>query len=58
MTADHLRRLSVLADGDARIIRSGVEDRIIRQDEDFRKRVRALVTAFTAPTAPAALSAP
>ncbi|XDO64380.1 hypothetical protein HEP84_57360 [Streptomyces sp. RLB1-33] len=54
LTADHLRRLSVLADGDARIIRSGVEDRIIRQDEAFRNRARALVTAFTAPTAPAA----
>ncbi|MEU6648543.1 hypothetical protein ABZ904_03610 [Streptomyces sp. NPDC046900] len=52
LTADHLRRLSALADGDARIIRSGVEDRIIRQDEAFRNRVRALVNAFTAPAAP------
>lgn len=53
LTADHLRRLSALADGDgdgdARIIRSGVEDRIIRQDEAFRNRARALVTTFTTP---------
>ncbi|MFD7048498.1 hypothetical protein ACFWBS_17790 [Streptomyces mirabilis] len=50
LTADHLRRLSALADGDARIIRSGAEDRIIRQDEALRNRARALVTTFTAPT--------
>ncbi|MGW1761044.1 hypothetical protein [Streptomyces mirabilis] len=49
LTADHLRRPSALTDGDARIIRSGVEDRIIRQDEAFRNRARALVTTFTAP---------
>ncbi|MFF3583972.1 hypothetical protein [Streptomyces mirabilis] len=49
LTADRLHQLSVLADGDARIIRSGVEDRIIRQDEAFRNRARALVTTFTAP---------
>jgi hypothetical protein len=58
LTADHLRRLSVLADGDARIIRSGVEDPIIRQNEAFPNRARALVTAFTASTAPAAPAAP
>lgn len=58
LTADHLRRLSALADGDARIIRSGVEDRIIRQDEAFRNRARALVTTFTAPTPPRAPTAP
>ncbi|MET7980755.1 hypothetical protein ABZW44_49015 [Streptomyces mirabilis] len=58
LTADHLRRLSALADGDARIIRSGVEDRIIRQDEAFRNRARALVTTFTAPTPPPAPTAP
>ncbi|MFB7438795.1 hypothetical protein ACFC01_10725 [Streptomyces mirabilis] len=50
LTADHLRRLSALADGDARIIRSGAEERIIRQDEALRNRARALVTTFTAPT--------
>ncbi|MFE7236307.1 hypothetical protein ACFVAF_38025 [Streptomyces sp. NPDC057596] len=52
LTADHMRQLSALADGDARIIRSGLEDRIIRQDEAFRNRARALVTDFTAPAAP------
>ncbi|MFE9168832.1 hypothetical protein ACFYNZ_04765 [Streptomyces kebangsaanensis] len=51
-TADHLRRLSVLADGDARVVRSGVEGRIIRQDEAFRNRARALVAAFAAPPSP------
>jgi hypothetical protein len=44
LTADHLRCLSALADGDARVIRSGVEDRIIRRDETFRNRARALDT--------------
>ncbi|MGW1505238.1 hypothetical protein ACWCQW_43385 [Streptomyces mirabilis] len=53
LTADHLRRLSSLADGDARTIRSGVEDRVIRQDEAFRNRARALAAPFTAPTPPA-----
>ncbi|MFE0450048.1 hypothetical protein ACFW2D_01880 [Streptomyces sp. NPDC058914] len=52
LTSDHLRRLSALADGDARTIRSGVEDRIIREDETFRHRARTLLTAVTAPTAP------
>ncbi|MFD8205571.1 hypothetical protein ACFV2S_04040 [Streptomyces sp. NPDC059695] len=43
---DHLRRLEVLADGDARVVRSGVENRIIRQDEAFRDRARALLATF------------
>ncbi|MFE1379240.1 hypothetical protein ACFW6S_09895 [Streptomyces sp. NPDC058740] len=43
---DHLRRLAVLADGDARVVRSGVENRIIRQDEAFRDRARALLATF------------
>lgn len=52
LTADHLCRLTTLADGDARVIRSGVVDRIIREDEAFRSRARALLTAFTAPAVP------
>ncbi|MFC9632203.1 hypothetical protein ACFTY8_23680 [Streptomyces mirabilis] len=50
MTADHLRQLSALADGDARIVRSGVEERVIRQDEALRNQARTLVTTFTAPS--------
>ncbi|WP_331737950.1 hypothetical protein [Streptomyces sp. NBC_01276] len=52
LTSDHVRRLADLADGDARVIRSGVEDRIIRQDEALRNRARALLTACTAPASP------
>ncbi|MGW0580782.1 hypothetical protein ACWD25_33670 [Streptomyces sp. NPDC002920] len=48
---EHLRRLAVLADGDGRTIRSGVEDRVIREDEAFRTHARRLLTAFKA-TAP------
>ncbi|MFF7987302.1 hypothetical protein ACFZDK_50930 [Streptomyces sp. NPDC007901] len=47
LTGEHLHRLAVLADGDARIVRSGLEDRIIDQDDAFRRRARALLTAFT-----------
>ncbi|MFC5143432.1 hypothetical protein [Streptomyces aureoversilis] len=52
LTADHLRRLAVLADGDARIIRSGVEGRIPHEDEAFRNRARAVLAAFTTPAVP------
>ncbi|MFG2986450.1 hypothetical protein ACGFYQ_35265 [Streptomyces sp. NPDC048258] len=52
LTGDHLRRLAALADGDARVVRSGVEDRVIRQDEAFRNRARALLTTFTDRAAP------
>jgi hypothetical protein len=45
LTADHLRRLHDLAEGDRRVIRSGVENRIIGADELLRARVRAVVTA-------------
>ncbi|MEV5937447.1 hypothetical protein [Streptomyces sp. NPDC051994] len=48
LTAGHLRRLSDLAEGDARVIRSGVEGRVIRQDEAFRNRARGLLAASTA----------
>ncbi|MFE5535794.1 hypothetical protein [Streptomyces sp. NPDC056492] len=44
LTGDHERRLAALADGDARVVRSGVEDRIIRQDETLRSRARVLLT--------------
>lgn len=43
-TSDHVSRLATLADGDERVIRSGVEDRVIRQDEAFRNRARILLT--------------
>lgn len=54
MTEDHLRRLAALADGDARVVRSGIEDRIIHQDEAFREHAGALLSAFSgsAPTGP------
>nr|WP_134655874.1 hypothetical protein [Streptomyces sp. H23] len=45
LTNDHARRLAALADGDARVVRSGVEDRVIHQDETLRNRARALLTA-------------
>ncbi|MER6399294.1 hypothetical protein ABT263_25095 [Kitasatospora sp. NPDC001603] len=48
LTDDQLARLAVLAHGDARTVRSGVEDRIIHQDEALRRRVQALLA--TAPT--------
>jgi len=46
MTGDHLRRLAVLAEGDARIVRSGVEDHIIHRDNAFREHAGALLTTF------------
>lgn len=49
LTGDHVRRLADLADGDARVIRSGVEDRVIREDEALRDRARALLAACTDP---------
>ncbi|MDQ0842618.1 HEAT repeat domain-containing protein [Streptomyces sp. V1I6] len=45
LTAEHLRRLHDLAEGDRRVIRSGVENRIIGADELLRARVRAVVAA-------------
>ncbi|QIP86643.1 hypothetical protein GLX30_24450 [Streptomyces sp. Tu 2975] len=45
LTTDHLRRLHDLAEGDRRVIRSGVENRIIVADELLRARVRAVVAA-------------
>ncbi|MER5760044.1 hypothetical protein [Streptomyces sp. NPDC002082] len=52
MTDGHLRRLTALADGDARTVRSGIEDRVISEDEAFRRRARELLTAFSPPAAP------
>ncbi|MFF3849308.1 HEAT repeat domain-containing protein [Streptomyces sp. NPDC002328] len=51
LSPDRLRRLAALTDGDRRVIRSGVEDRVIGGDEAFRVRARRLVTALTAATA-------
>ncbi|MFF2194406.1 hypothetical protein [Streptomyces sp. NPDC058157] len=45
LTGGQTRRLAALANGDARVVRSGVEDRIIGQDEAFRHRARVLLTA-------------
>ncbi|MFB8167547.1 hypothetical protein ACFC60_06280 [Kitasatospora purpeofusca] len=50
LTDQQLTRLSVLAHGDARTVRSGVEDRIIGQDEAFRQRARTLLPAGRAAT--------
>ncbi|WP_327359934.1 hypothetical protein [Streptomyces sp. NBC_01296] len=52
LTGDHARRLAALAVGDARVVRSGVEDRVIRQDEALRNRARILLTACPDPAAP------
>ncbi|MGW1591462.1 hypothetical protein [Streptomyces sp. NPDC002386] len=52
MTGDHLRRLAVLAEGDARIVRSGIEDHVIHQDNVFRERARALLTTFRGASTP------
>ncbi|MFJ4097474.1 hypothetical protein ACIPYS_38425 [Kitasatospora sp. NPDC089913] len=49
LTDDQVARLAVLAHGDTRTVRSGTEDSIIGQDEDLRRRTRALLA-----TAPAA----
>jgi hypothetical protein len=51
LSPGHLRRLAALAEGDVRVIRSGVEGRIIRQDEAFRDRSRALLAVFAHRTA-------
>ncbi|MFB0627709.1 hypothetical protein [Streptomyces sp. AB3(2024)] len=48
LTADHLRRVDGLADGDTRVVRSGVEDRIVHQDEALRIRARRLALTFHA----------
>jgi hypothetical protein len=51
LSPGHLRRLAALAEGDVRVVRSGVEGRIIRQDEAFRDRARALLAVFAHRTA-------
>jgi hypothetical protein len=48
LTADHWRRLDDLAEGDRRVIRSGVENRIIGTDELLRARAREVITALGA----------
>ncbi|MER5887487.1 hypothetical protein ABT160_27040 [Streptomyces sp. NPDC001941] len=42
-STDHLRRLAELADGDRRVVRSGLANRIIAEDEVLRSRARALI---------------
>ncbi|MFF3617568.1 hypothetical protein [Streptomyces sp. NPDC002580] len=48
LTGEHLRRLTVLADGDARVVRSGIESHIIDHDIEFRRRAQELLAIFTA----------
>lgn len=50
LTDQQLARLTVLAHGDSRTVRSGVEDRIIAQDEAFRQRAQALLSTARAAT--------
>ncbi|MFF4578755.1 hypothetical protein [Streptomyces sp. NPDC001389] len=45
LTSSQLERLAVLADGDKRVFRPGVEDRDVQDDELLRVRARALLTA-------------
>ncbi|MET8826279.1 hypothetical protein ABZX40_34570 [Streptomyces sp. NPDC004610] len=52
LNGDHAGRLAALADGDARVVRSGVEGRVIRQDEALRTRARALLSACPTPATP------
>ncbi|MET9959492.1 HEAT repeat domain-containing protein [Streptomyces sp. NPDC006326] len=47
LSAAQVQRLAVLAEGDARVIRSGLETQIISRDEAFRTRARALLAAAT-----------
>ncbi|MGW4539673.1 hypothetical protein ACWEOP_17605 [Streptomyces chartreusis] len=49
---DHLNRLTALADGDRRVVNSGLEHRIIRADERLRIRARATLSALGGPREP------
>ncbi|MET9832287.1 hypothetical protein ABZ078_23980 [Streptomyces sp. NPDC006385] len=48
LTGEHLDRLAVLADGDRRVVNSGLEDRIIHADERLRAQARAALAALAA----------
>ncbi|MEU6343643.1 hypothetical protein ABZ883_22190 [Streptomyces sp. NPDC046977] len=47
LTPDHIRRLTDLAQRDPRVVRSGLEDRIVRDDERLRRRAGLLLAAAT-----------
>ncbi|MFI8190121.1 hypothetical protein ACIF8T_15165 [Streptomyces sp. NPDC085946] len=49
LTAGQLDRLAALADRDARVVRSGLEDEIIGADERLRARARATLSALRGP---------
>ncbi|MBD0673902.1 hypothetical protein [Streptomyces sp. CBMA156] len=49
---DQLARLADLAHGDARTVRSGIEDRIIGHDEAFQQRAQALLATAPAHAVP------
>ncbi|MGI5378824.1 hypothetical protein ACQEV2_32150 [Streptomyces sp. CA-251387] len=46
LTDDHLNRLGALADGDRRVVNSGLEDQIIHADERLRTRARDTLSAL------------
>ncbi|MCX4760272.1 HEAT repeat domain-containing protein [Streptomyces sp. NBC_01275] len=46
LTADHARRLAELAERDLRVIRSGLEGEIVRNDERLRARAREVLAAL------------
>ncbi|MGW0701186.1 HEAT repeat domain-containing protein [Streptomyces sp. NPDC002867] len=46
LSADHVRRLTDLAERDLRVIRSGVESEIVRADERLRARAREVLAAL------------
>ncbi|MEU8750445.1 hypothetical protein [Streptomyces chartreusis] len=52
LTQDHLNRLTALADGDRRVVNSGLEHQIIRADERLRIRARATLSALGGPREP------
>ncbi|MFE3073820.1 hypothetical protein [Streptomyces sp. NPDC059247] len=54
LDGESLSRLAALAEGDARVVRSGLEDLVIERDETFRHRARTLLTAVTEAFAAAA----
>ncbi|WP_406254380.1 hypothetical protein [Streptomyces chartreusis] len=49
LTQDHLNRLTALADGDRRVVNSGLELQIIRADERLRTRARDTLAALGGP---------
>ncbi|MGV9940488.1 hypothetical protein [Streptomyces sp. NPDC003401] len=54
LTDEHLDRIGRLARGDRRVVTAGIEDRIIRADEQLAARARETLTALTGDAALAA----